>query len=129
TFDFRGFRKSDGLFALRGQIKDAKAAITHLLESDLTLDSWSGVYAASWGAAVAVCTLAEDKRINAICLRAPVYDTLWFSESPMIPPTMEFIAENDPTQVRGFDDPKIRNECLRRMIEDSKVHKMMLVSP
>jgi len=125
TFDFRGFRKSDGMFTLSGQIKDAKLAISHLLESKLTLNSWSGIYAASWGAAVAVCTLAEDKRINAICLRAPVYDTLWFSESPMIPPTMEFIAENDPTQVRGFDDPKIRDECLRRMIEDSKVHNPM----
>ena len=92
TFDFRGFRKSDGMFTLSGQIKDAKNAITHLLESDLTLDSWSGIYAASWGAAVAVCALAEDNRSEALCLRAPVYDTLWFSESPMIRPSMEFIA-------------------------------------
>jgi dienelactone hydrolase len=47
TFDFRGFRTSDGLFTLSGQIKDAKVALTHLLESDLTVDSWSGIYAAS----------------------------------------------------------------------------------
>ena len=125
TFDFRGFRKSDGLFALRGQIKDAKAAISHLLASDLTLDSWSGVYAASWGAAVAVCTLAEDPRTNAVCLRAPVYDTLWFSESPMIRPAVESIVATDPTQVRGIEDPEIRNKVLNEMVEDSRVHNPM----
>lgn len=122
TFDFRGFRKSDGIFTLAGEIKDAKVAITHLLESDLTMDSWSAVYGASYGGAVAVCALAEDSRPNVLCLRAPVYDTLWFAESPMILPTMEFIAETDPTQVRGIEDPKNREEGLRRMIEDAKVH-------
>jgi fermentation-respiration switch protein FrsA (DUF1100 family) len=125
TFDFRGFRSSDGMFTLSGQIEDAKAAITHLHESELTLDSWSGIYAASWGAAVAVCTLAEDKRINAICLRAPVYDTVWFSESPMIRPVMEFIAEEDPSQIRGIEDPKVQDEYLHRMIDDSKIHNPM----
>ncbi|MGY5872928.1 MAG: alpha/beta hydrolase [Candidatus Thorarchaeota archaeon] len=125
TFDFRGFRMSEGVFTLSGQIEDAKNAITHLLESDLTLETWSGIYAASWGAAVAVCTLAQDKRTNAICLRAPVYDTLWFAESPMIRPSMEFIAENDPSQIRGIEDPKIQDEYLHRMIADAKVHNPM----
>jgi fermentation-respiration switch protein FrsA (DUF1100 family) len=122
TFDFRGFRQSDGIFTLSGQIKDSKRAITHLLESDLTLDSWSGVYAASWGAAVAICTLAQDSRCDALCLRAPVYDTLWFSESPMIRPSVEQIIETDPTQIRGIEDPEIQEEMLRRMIEDAKVY-------
>jgi fermentation-respiration switch protein FrsA (DUF1100 family) len=125
TFDFRGFRESDGLFTLSGQIEDAKSAITHLQKSDLTDDSWSGVYAASWGAAVAVCTLADDKRTDALCLRAPVYDTLWFSESPMIRPSMEFIVETDPTQVRGIDNPEIQEKILRRMIDDSKIYNPM----
>ena len=125
TFDFRGFRQSDGIFALSDQIKDAKLAITHLLESDLTLDSWSGVYGASWGGAIAICALAEDKRTNALCLRAPVYDTLWFSESPMIRPAVESIIETDPTQMRGIEDPKIRELFLRRMVEDSKIHNPM----
>jgi len=125
TFDFRGFRDSEGMFTLSGQIQDAKAAINHLLESDLTLDSWSGIYAASWGAAVAVCTLAEDKRTNAICLRAPVYDTLWFSESPMIRPAIEFLAENDPSHIRGIENPQNQDEYLHQMIEDSKVHNPM----
>ena len=122
TFDFRGFRDSDGMFTLSGQIQDAKAAITHLLEYDLTLDSWSGIYAASWGAAVAICTLAEDKRVNAICLRAPVYDTLWFSESPMIRPAVDSIAESDPSQIRGIDDLETQEFVLKKMIEDSKIH-------
>ena len=125
TFDFRGFRTSEGIFTLSGQIEDTKNAITHLLESDLTLESWSGIYAASWGAAVTVCTLAQDTRTNAICLRAPVFDTLWFSESPMIRPAMESIAESDPSQIRGIDDPKIQEEFHHRMIEDSKVYNPM----
>jgi fermentation-respiration switch protein FrsA (DUF1100 family) len=125
TFDFRGFRDSEGLFTLAGQIADAKEAITHLEEAPLTLDTWSGVYGASWGAAVAVCTLAADKRPYALCLRAPVYDTLWFSESPMIRPSMEFIIETDPAQVRGIDKPEIQEKILLRMVEDSKIHNPM----
>lgn len=126
TFDFRGFRESDGIFTLSGQIKDAKEAITHLLESDLTLDSWSGIYAVSWGAAVAICILAKDKRIDALCLRAPVYDTLWLSESPMIRPAFAYIIETDPAQMRGIDNPEICEKVLRTMVEDSKVHNPMI---
>ncbi|MGY5881582.1 MAG: alpha/beta hydrolase [Candidatus Thorarchaeota archaeon] len=125
TFDFRGFRNSEGIFALSGQIEDAKQAITHLLESDLTLESWSGIYAASWGAAVAICTLAQDTRTNALCLRAPVYDTLWFSESPMIRPAVDSIIETDPTQIRGIEDPEIRESVLTKMVEDSRIHNPM----
>jgi putative redox protein len=125
TFDFRGFRQSDGLFTLAGQIKDAKAAITHLLESDLTVDSWSGIYSASWGAAVAICALAEDPRCDALCLRAPVFDTLWFAESPMIQPSVDMIVETDPTQIRGIDDPQTQELVLRRMVEDAKIHNPM----
>ena len=125
TFDFRGFRKSDGVFSLSGQIKDSKRAITHLLESDLTLDSWCGIYAASWGAAVAICALAEDSPCDALCLRAPVYDTLWFAQSPMIRPSVEQIIETDPTQIRGIEDPEIQEEILHRMIEDATTYNPM----
>jgi fermentation-respiration switch protein FrsA (DUF1100 family) len=125
TFDFRGYRKSDGLFRFSGQIKDAKAAITHLLESGLTIDSWSGIYAASWGGAVAVCTLAEDKRIDALCLRAPVFDTLWFSQLPLVRTSAELLRETDPTQIRGLDDPEIFEIVLENMVEDSRVHNPM----
>ncbi len=125
TFDFRGFRQSDGIFSLAGEIEDAKVAITHLLESELTIDSWSGIYGASYGGAVAVCTVAQDPRVNVVCLRAPVYDTLWFAESPMIRPSVKYIIETDPTQVHGIEDPEIREEFLERMVLDAKIHNPM----
>ncbi len=40
TFDFRGFRKSEGIFSLSGEIKDAQVAITHLLDTEITLEGW-----------------------------------------------------------------------------------------
>jgi len=55
---------SDGTFSLAGEIKDAKAAITHLIDSDMTVESWSGVYGASDGGAVAACALANDPRVH-----------------------------------------------------------------
>ena len=125
TFDFRGFRQSDGTFTLAGEIKDAKAAITHLLEFDLTFESWSGVYGASYGGAVGVCTVADDPRVNVVCLRAPVYDTFWFAELPMLRPSIEYIIETDPTQVHGFEDPETRMELFERMVLDAKVHNPM----
>lgn len=125
TFDFRGFRNSDGIFSLSGEIKDAKAAITHLIDSDITIDSWCGVYGASYGGAVAMCSLAEDKRVNALCLRAPVYDTLWFAQSPMIRPTIDQIIETDPTQIRGIEAPEIQKKILHRLVEDAKIYNPM----
>jgi fermentation-respiration switch protein FrsA (DUF1100 family) len=125
TFDFRGFRQSDGMFSLAGEIKDAKAAISHLLEWDLTAKSWSGVYGTSFGAAVAVCAVAEDKRVKALCLRAPVYDTLWFSQSSLIRPAVDYIVETDPTQIRGIEDPEVQAGMLRRMVVDARVHNPM----
>jgi dipeptidyl aminopeptidase/acylaminoacyl peptidase len=125
TFDFRGFRRSDGLFTLAGEIKDAHAAVTHLLESDLTVGSWTGVFGASYGGAVAVCAAASDDRIKAVCLRAPCYDTLWFAQSPIIRPGVDEIIATDPTQMRGLDDPETQAEILRRMVEDARVHNPM----
>jgi len=122
TFDFRGFRKSDGIFSLAGEIKDAKAAVTHLLESELTDDSWVGVYGASFGGAVAVCSVPNDPRVNAVCLRAPVYDTLWFAKLPGIRPSIEYIFETDPSQMHGLEDPEIREEILRCMVPDAEIH-------
>ncbi|NHJ14149.1 MAG: alpha/beta fold hydrolase [Candidatus Thorarchaeota archaeon] len=122
TFDFRGFRRSEGLFRLAGEIADAKAAVTHLIESDLVLDSWVGVYGASYGGAVAICAAAVDSRINALCTRAPVYDTLWFAESPMIRPAVNLILETDPSQIRGIEEPEIQEQILGWMLEDAKVY-------
>ncbi len=122
TFDFRGFRKSDGIFTLSGQIEDARAAISHLIKSELTIDSWVGVYGASYGGAIAVCATAYDSRINVVCLRAPVYDTLWFAKSPMIRPAVEHIITTDPSQIHGIEDPDTRDELLEGMVSDAKIH-------
>ena len=35
TFDFRGFRRSEGVFSLAGEVTDAESAITHLIDSNL----------------------------------------------------------------------------------------------
>ncbi len=125
TFDFRGFRKSDGIFTLAGEIKDAKAAVTHLLESDLTDDSWVGIYGASFGGAVAVCSVPNDPRVNAVCLRAPVYDTLWFAKLPGIPPSIEFIHETDPSQMHDIENSESREVILKQMVLDAEVHNPM----
>ena len=122
TFDFRGFRRSEGLFRLAGEITDAKSAITHLLESDLTQESWTGVYGASYGGAVAVLAAARDPRISAICLRAPVYDTLWFAKSPMVKPQVDYLVENEASQIHGLGDPEIQKRILQWMVEDGKIH-------
>ncbi len=122
TFDFRGFRKSEGQFSLSGEIKDARAAVSHLVESELTSGLWVGVYGASYGGAVAVCSAALDNRMKSICLRAPVYDTYWFATSPMIQPAVKNTIETDPTQIRGIEDPIVRKKILERMVEEAKIH-------
>jgi uncharacterized protein len=125
VFDFRGFRKSDGLFTLSGEIADAKEAITHLMQSVFVCDSWVGVYGASYGAAVAVCTAAYDERIDTVVLRAPVYDTLWFAKSPIIKPAVETIIKTDSSQIKGIENPRIRKQILQRMIDDAEIHNPM----
>ncbi|MHA1906116.1 MAG: alpha/beta hydrolase [Candidatus Thorarchaeota archaeon] len=125
TFNFRGFRDSDGIFTLSGEIEDTKASVTHLIDSDLTIDSWVGVVASSYGAAVAVCSAASDTRVDAVAIRAPVYDTLWFAKSPMIRPAVDQIRATDPSQIRGIEDPETVEYVLNRMIEDAKIHNPM----
>jgi len=125
TFDFRGFRSSEGVFSLSNQIKDARVAISHLLESELTDESWVGVYGASFGGAVAVCAAASDSRIDAVCLRAPVYDTAWFVRRPMVGTVMEEIAAIDPAQVRGIEDPVMRERMIEEMLADALMYNPM----
>jgi len=121
TFNFRGFRSSEGLFRLANQVKDAKLAITHLLKSHNTKGEWVGVYGPSYGGAVAVLAAARDSRISAVGLRAPVYDTLWFAQTLMIPTAVEELAQNAPDQMHGLIDPQSRKDVLRWMIEDAQL--------
>ncbi|MHA2142928.1 MAG: alpha/beta hydrolase [Candidatus Thorarchaeota archaeon] len=122
TFDFRGFRRSEGFFSLEGEILDASNAITHLLDSEFTINDWSGVYGASYGGAVAILSAVRDKRIKAVCVRAPVYDTLWFAESPMIKPTVDELVRVSPNEMHGLADPSTQKGMLGRMIDDAKIY-------
>ena len=105
TFDFRGFRRSDGIFRLAREIEDAGHAVTHLLESDLSRKGWVGIYGASYGGAVAICSAARDRRMSCVCVRAPVYDTLAFARSPLIHPPVEALLKDDRDVVHGLRDP------------------------
>lgn len=118
TFDFRGFRRSEGVFRLSGEIEDAKHAVTHLLESGLSIEGWLGVYGASYGGAVAVCSAVRDERISCVCLRAPVYDTLAFARSPMIQPAVDRLLRTAPDEVHGLAEGHLRRRILEWMVED-----------
>lgn len=133
TFDFRGFRRSGGLFRLSGEIEDAKNAVTHMLESDLSIEGWLGVYGASYGGAVAVCSAARDERISSVCLRAPVYDTLAFARSPLIQPAVDELLRTNPDELHGLADPNLRRQILEWMVDDgarfNPVNEISKISP
>ncbi|MBD3404833.1 MAG: alpha/beta fold hydrolase [Candidatus Lokiarchaeota archaeon] len=121
TFDFRGFRRSDGVFSLRGEIEDARNAVSHLIESEYTSASTVMVYGASFGGAIAVCSAARDTRITAICLRAPLYDTERYSRArAIIPSIFKEIEKESPDVMHGLDDEKTRNQMIDQLIEDAK---------
>jgi alpha-beta hydrolase superfamily lysophospholipase len=120
TFDFRGFRQSEGVFRLSSEIVDAMEAITHIQESEFTREDWIGVYGASYGAAVAINAATRDRRIDVICIRAPVYDTLAFAQAPFIQPAVEQLIENSPNEIRGLTDPVLREKILDWMKEDGE---------
>jgi putative redox protein len=110
------------MFSLEGEIRDARNAVTHLIDSEYTIEDWVGVYGASYGGAVAICSAVRDERIKAVSVRAPVHDTLWFAESPMIKPTVDDLVRVSPNEIHGLADPVIQKELLTKMIEDSKIY-------
>lgn len=133
TFDFRGFRRSSGIFSLARQIKDAEVAVTHLLQSEMTLNDWVGVYGASYGGAVAVIAAVRDLRISAVGIRAPVYDTLSFARSPLIAPAVQSLLKTMPLVIHGLDDPQTRKDLLDRLVSDAKeynpIHEIAGITP
>jgi dipeptidyl aminopeptidase/acylaminoacyl peptidase len=120
TFDFRGFRRSEGVFSLAGEVTDAESAITHLINSNLVAPGWVGVYGASYGGAVAACAAARDSRISAVCLRAPIYDTHAFALSPLIRPEVNRILKETPDEMHGLVDPITRKRILDLMVDDGR---------
>jgi putative redox protein len=120
TFDFRGFRRSEGIFSLAGELADAMSAVAHLINFNLVVPGWVGVYGASYGGAVAVCAAARDNRISAVCLRAPVYDTHAFALSPLIRPEVNRILKETPNEMHGLVDLSVRNRILDCMVDDGR---------
>jgi len=120
TFDFRGFRSSGGLFSLANEVEDAWNAVSHLLKFKQVMKDWVGVYGASYGGAVAVLAATRDKRIRAVCVRAPVYDTLEFARSPLIQPQVDYLLENFPDVIHGLSNAETREKLLNGMVEDAK---------
>jgi len=120
TFDFRGFRSSEGRFSLTGEIKDAKEAVYHLIRSGYTTPEWIGVYGPSYGAAIAVLAAIENPLITAVALRAPVYDTLAFAKSPLVPAGIDELLRTAPDEMHGLTDPKWRQGFIDQMIRDAE---------
>ena len=120
TFDFRGFRSSQGEWSLKGEVVDAYHAVSHLLASKYVKPDWVGVYAASYGGAVAVLAAAQDSRISAVCLRAPVFNTLEFVLSPVFQAGLVEFLRSAPDQMHGIADPVKRKRIIDGVIHESK---------
>ncbi|TFF91558.1 hypothetical protein EU546_08440 [Candidatus Thorarchaeota archaeon] len=123
TFDFRGFRRSDGIFSLPGQLKDASNAVTHLLNSGYAIVDWLGVYAASYGGPVAIISAAQDERIDAVCLRAPVYDLPWFVNHPMVPAEMKRLIAEGSDVVHGLTEETM-SQMHDQMLKDAAAYDL-----
>jgi alpha-beta hydrolase superfamily lysophospholipase len=127
TFDFRGFRRSEGIFRLSGQITDAMNAIKYLQDAEFSREDWVGIYGASYGAAIAINVASRDSRIDALCIRAPVYDTLAFARSPFIRPEVERLVKESPDEVHGLANPDLRKQILDWMKEDGEKYNPLEV--
>ncbi|TXT55723.1 MAG: hypothetical protein BAJATHORv1_30103 [Candidatus Thorarchaeota archaeon] len=120
TFDFRGFRKSEGIFSLRGEIEDARNAITHLLDSKYTTESRVLVYGASFGGAIAVCSAARDERIFGVCLRAPLFDMEQYIQNPdLIPAIFRYMEHEEYGVIHGIHDERIRDKMIQELMSDA----------
>ncbi|NWF95538.1 MAG: alpha/beta fold hydrolase [Candidatus Thorarchaeota archaeon] len=120
TFDFRGVRRSEGVFSLRGQIEDARNSVSFLLDSELC-NGWVGVYGASFGGAVAICSAARDSRVRAVAVRAPVYDTLRFAESGLLRVVMEEVSLYSAGQFRQADERATIDSLSEALLSDARV--------
>lgn len=120
TFNFRGFRTSEGRFSLAGEVKDAQTAITHLLESKYITGDWIGVFGPSYGGAIAVLAAVREPRISAVGIRAPVYNTLEFAQSPIFDAGVQDLLRTAPKEMHGLTDPQERKRIIEQLIHESK---------
>ncbi|MFX1565011.1 MAG: alpha/beta hydrolase [Promethearchaeota archaeon] len=125
TFDFRGFRSSDGYFSLAGEIKDAHAALKHFIASGYISPEWLGIYTASYGATVAIIEAIDNPFITAVVLRAPVYDPFAFAQSTMVPAAIEELLRTSPDIMHGLTDSVFRAGIIDHMIQEAKIYNAM----
>ncbi|MFX1576524.1 MAG: alpha/beta hydrolase [Promethearchaeota archaeon] len=125
TFDFRGFRSSEGYFSLAGEIKDAQAATQHLIHSEYVSPEWLGIYAPSYGATPAVIEAIRNPLVTAVALRAPVYNPLAFAKSPLMPFTIEDLLRTAPNVVHELTNPDFRHAVLESMVRDAEKYNVM----
>ncbi|MCF2136713.1 MAG: alpha/beta fold hydrolase [Candidatus Thorarchaeota archaeon] len=126
TFDFRGFRSSEGIFSLSGEIEDARNAITHLLSIEEVTQGGVALYGASFGGAIAICTAARDLRVGAVAVRAPVFDTESFALSNQLSEIFAFVEEIAPDDMHGLADSTAREDMTRRLLADVKTYNPMV---
>lgn len=133
TFDFSGFRASEGIFSLSGEIEDAKSAVTHLQNSYWAEKEWLGVYGASFGGAIAICSAVRDTRIKSICVRAPLYDTKRFTDSKLGELVMREIALDAPEEMHGVEDMADQKRVLASVQNDAEkfnpMNEIAMLSP
>ncbi len=72
-FDYRGIRASEGELNFLFQIDDLKAAVD-LLGTQREIADNIAVIGHCFGGRVAICTAAEDPRIKAVAVWAPIGD-------------------------------------------------------
>lgn len=128
TFDFRGFRRSEGVFSLPGEVIDAHNAVTHILSSGYSMGDWLGVYAASFGGPVAIISAAQDESVDAVCLRAPVYDVLWFANNPIVPAEMKRLIVEESDVVHGLTEETM-NQMHNRMLQEAAAYDLSEIIP
>ncbi len=121
VFDFRGFRSSEGIFSISGEVIDAKNAISFLLDREETAGNRVGLYGASFGGAIAICTAARDERVCMVGVRAPVVDTAAFAAS-RLDEIFQFVEQIAPDDMHGLNDDEIRAKITAQILRDVKTY-------
>lgn len=111
-FDFRGHRESvspnfKGPFSFKGEITDCRNAINYLTELAFVDKNRIGLYGESMGGGVAICFAAEDNRVKAVAVRAPVFDTELMFNHPMFEIAVNSLEYFLPGEVVGLNYPNL----------------------
>ena len=125
TFDFRGFRASQGLFSLENEIEDAGNAVNHFLSHREVQGNCVAVYGASFGAVVGVATAASDSRVGALVLRAPIYDTEEMFGPDRVHAIEAFLENIDEGQMHGLDCEVTRRMIIKRLTRQAPLFNPM----